>query len=69
MDFVWGGRPAWGKNFNENLDFYKLYGDNLVKFNEIRKQLDPEDLFMNEFMEKVLRTHPDIPTSKRKVQP
>lgn len=58
-----GGRPAWGKNFDENIDFYNLYGENLLKFNEVRKQLDPGNIFVNRFMKKVLEDHGDIQIS------
>lgn len=50
-----GSRPHWGKTFNVDLDFAKLYGDNLTHFAAIRDEMDPEGLLLNDFMRKVFR--------------
>lgn len=50
-----GARPHWGKTFNENQDFEEFYGEHWTKFNEIRKQLDPDGLFLNDFMRSVFK--------------
>lgn len=44
-----GARPHWGKIFDPGQDFAKLYGDNLEKFNQVRREMDPGGLFLNEF--------------------
>jgi FAD/FMN-containing dehydrogenase len=49
-----GGRPHWGKTYNPNLDFEKLYGDNIRKFNAVRERMDPQGLFLNDFLRHVL---------------
>jgi L-gulono-1,4-lactone dehydrogenase len=44
------GRPHWGKiNYLTKQDAQKLYGHNFDKFIAIRKKLDPDGLFSNEF--------------------
>ena len=48
-------KPHWGKTFNENQDFENLFGTDWSKFNEIRKNLDPDGLFLNRFMENVFK--------------
>jgi L-gulonolactone oxidase len=48
-----GGRPHWGKTFNTEIDFGKLYGENLQKFNTIRRQMDPKGIFLNDFTRRV----------------
>ncbi|MGM8884486.1 D-arabinono-1,4-lactone oxidase [Psychrobacter sp. 1U2] len=47
----WQGRPHWGKVNKLNTDeLHKLYPD-LKRFLEIREQYDPDDLFMNSWLE------------------
>jgi FAD/FMN-containing dehydrogenases len=48
-----GGRPHWGKTFNTEIDFARLYGENLQKFNAIRRQMDPNGMFLNDFTRRV----------------
>lgn len=48
-----GGRPHWGKTFNTQIDFGKLYGENLQKFNTIRQKMDPNGIFLNDFTRRV----------------
>jgi L-gulonolactone oxidase len=48
-----GGRPHWGKTYNTEIDFQKLYGENMQKFNTIRKQMDPQGIFLNDFTRRV----------------
>jgi L-gulonolactone oxidase len=48
-----GGRPHWGKTFNTEIDFGKLYGENMQKFNRIRRQMDPQGIFLNDFTRRV----------------
>lgn len=44
------GRPHWGKlNYLTKKDVQQLYGKNLDQFITIRKQLDPDGMFLNEF--------------------
>lgn len=50
-----GARPHWGKTFDETQDFEQLFGDGLMKFNEIRKRLDPDGVFLNDFMRHVFK--------------
>ena len=48
-----GGRPHWGKTFNTEIDFGKLYGENLQQFNRIRREMDPQGIFLNDFTRRV----------------
>jgi len=48
-----GGKPHWGKTFNTEIDFGKLYGENMQKFNSIRRQMDPNGMFLNDFTRRV----------------
>jgi L-gulonolactone oxidase len=48
-----GGRPHWGKTFNTTIDFGKLYGANMQKFNSVRRQMDPNGIFLNDFTRRV----------------
>ena len=46
----YNGRPHWGKiNFLNYSRAKKLYGDNLDKFIKIRKKLDPQEMFLNNY--------------------
>jgi len=49
-----GGRPHWGKVnvLNKDLVNY-LYGDNAVKFNQVRKTYDPKGIFSNDFVKQL----------------
>jgi UDP-N-acetylenolpyruvoylglucosamine reductase len=53
-----GARPHWGKTFNTDLDFVKLYGDNMEKFNAVRRQMDPRGLFLNDFTRRAFGLEP-----------
>ncbi len=53
-----GARPHWGKTFNTDLDFVKLYGDNMEKFNAVRQQMDPRGLFLNDFTRRAFGLEP-----------
>jgi hypothetical protein len=48
-----GGRPHWGKTYSVNLDFRKIWGDYMDQFEAIRRQMDPEGLFLNPFLRRV----------------
>ena len=48
-----GGRPHWGKMWGNPLTdppvWQHWYGDRLEQFNEIRRQCDPNGIFLNDF--------------------
>lgn len=44
-----GARPHWGKTFNTEIDFGKLYGENMENFKRVRQQMDPRGIFLNDF--------------------
>jgi UDP-N-acetylenolpyruvoylglucosamine reductase len=48
-----GGRPHWGKTYDTEIDFGEVYGENMQKFNTIRKRMDPQGLFLNDFTRRV----------------
>jgi FAD/FMN-containing dehydrogenase len=50
-----GARPHWGKTYDTTLDFEQLYGSEWHRFNAVRVQLDPEGLFLNDFMRHVFK--------------
>lgn len=50
-----GAKPHWGKTFDTTLDFEQMYGDDWRRFNEIRRELDPDGLFLNDFMRHVFK--------------
>jgi L-gulonolactone oxidase len=50
-----GGRPHWGKTYRPTLDFRALYGRNWDAFDRIRRQMDPDGLFLNDFMRHVFQ--------------
>lgn len=46
------GRPHWGKAHSLTKErIESLYGDNYARFKEARRELDPEGLFANEYIE------------------
>lgn len=49
----YSGRPHWGKFHHLDKEkIIKLYGDNAVKYNNIRKKLDPDNIFANNFIKR-----------------
>ena len=49
-----GGKPHWGKYFDASLyDWPTLYPQ-LPAFREVRRTLDPEGKFLNDFMAELL---------------
>lgn len=46
-------RPHWGKfHYLDKQKILDAYGENVVKFNQLRKQLDPYSIFSNDFIER-----------------
>jgi L-gulonolactone oxidase len=52
-----GGKPHWGKAiYPEAVEQLKsMYGGNMDTFLQIRQQLDPDQIFMNDFLRKVFQ--------------
>ncbi len=51
-----GGRPHWGKkNFLNYEKALALYGDSFLKFIEVKKRLDPDNIFTNSYIDRILR--------------
>jgi FAD/FMN-containing dehydrogenase len=50
-----GGRPHWGKSYDPRVDFKSIYGANWEKFNQIRRHMDPQGIFLNDFMRHVFQ--------------
>ncbi|HSM03766.1 MAG TPA: Ca2+-dependent phosphoinositide-specific phospholipase C [Longimicrobiales bacterium] len=49
-----GGRPHWGKHYNlTRQDLEGMYGDNHARFAEIRREMDPDGIFLNSFLERL----------------
>ncbi|MFT5203730.1 MAG: hypothetical protein ACI9C1_003132, partial [Candidatus Aldehydirespiratoraceae bacterium] len=49
-----GGRPHWAKLIYHPTDLAKMYGENLSKFLDVRAELDPEGVFLSDYLEEVL---------------
>lgn len=50
----YGGRPHWGKKHSLNYEkALFLYGDNFLKFINVKKRLDPANIFSNEYIDRV----------------
>jgi UDP-N-acetylenolpyruvoylglucosamine reductase len=49
-----GGRPHWAKLFYDQAALGKLYGENMDRFLAVRARLDPEGVFLNDFLDAVL---------------
>lgn len=51
----YGGRPHWGKEFTVDSNYLKSVYPELDKFNELRKQLDPNGKFENEYIKQIFK--------------
>jgi FAD/FMN-containing dehydrogenase len=53
------GRPNWGKiNFLNYEKVLSLYGENFLRYLEVKKRFDPKNVFSNEFTQRVLAWQP-----------
>lgn len=53
---VYHGRPHWGKlNFLNKDKAVNLYGNNFEKFVNVKNRLDPQDIFSNDFTNRILK--------------
>lgn len=50
MRASFGGRPHWGKHLHDPSRAAEGYGDNLEAFLAVRRELDPEQRFLNAFL-------------------
>lgn len=49
------GRPHWGKNHFMNYEkTVSLYGDNFLQFIEVKKRLDPHNIFSNDYINRIV---------------
>lgn len=54
---IYNGRPHWGKlHFLNNEKVTQLYANNLQKFINVKKRLDPKDVFSNGFTDRILKS-------------
>jgi hypothetical protein len=60
-----GGRPHWGKTYRTDLDFRALYGAHWEAFNRIRERMDPDGLFLNDFLRHVFAVAKRAPARVR----
>jgi D-arabinono-1,4-lactone oxidase len=50
-----GGRPHWAKPFKAGREELKrMYGERMEKFERIRREMDPEGMFVNPWLQRVL---------------
>ncbi len=50
-----GGKPHWGKAIYSVDKLKSMYGQNMDAFLQVRQQLDPEQVFMNDFLRQVFQ--------------
>lgn len=53
-----GGKPHWGKAIYSIDNLKSMYGANMAKFLQIRQSLDPNQVFMNDFLYQVFQMQP-----------
>ena len=53
---AYGGRPHWGKKHSLTADDLKPLYPEWEKFMEIRREFDPEGIFLNEYLNQILET-------------
>jgi len=53
-----GGKPHWGKAIYSVDKLKAMYGANMDKFLQIRQGLDPNQIFINDFMQQVFQLQP-----------
>jgi len=49
-----GGRPHWAKLFYDTTQLADLYGEQMQRYRAVRAELDPEGVFLCEFLDEVL---------------
>jgi L-gulonolactone oxidase len=49
-----GGRPHWAKLIYHLTDLREIYGENMSRFLAVRAELDPEGVFLNDFLDDIL---------------
>lgn len=49
-----GGRPHWAKLVYAPTDFRALYGENLDRFEAVRARRDPDGVFLNDFLTRIV---------------
>ncbi|MES2799733.1 MAG: D-arabinono-1,4-lactone oxidase [Bacteroidota bacterium] len=49
-----GGRPHWGKMHTRDVEFFSQVYPEFSEFNELRKQHDPNELFVSPYIKKIL---------------
>ena len=50
-----GGKPHWGKAIYSVSDLKSMYGQNMAKFLQTRQKLDPQGMFLNDFLKQVFQ--------------
>ena len=53
-----GGKPHWGKAIYSVDKLKAMYGANMDKFLQIRQALDPNQMFVNDFLQQVFQLQP-----------
>jgi FAD/FMN-containing dehydrogenase len=52
LEEMYDARPHWGKVNYANAEYLrKTFGDSYEKFLSVKKKLDPNNIFMNEYLE------------------
>jgi len=69
-----GGRPHWAKNFTfvKGSDIQEMYGDDLKKWRKVRNEVDPDGVFVGDFIRRYLldggEQDPDKPVERLKCE-
>lgn len=50
-----GGKPHWGKAIYSVSDLKTMYGQNMAKFLQVRQNIDPQGMFLNDFLKQVFQ--------------
>ena len=56
---AYGGRPHWGKKHNLKRDMLKDLFPEWNVFHQMRKQVDPDEIFLNEYLRKLFNENKD----------
>jgi len=58
-----GGRPHWAKAHSVTYEDLEKSYPKMKQFSEIRQQLDPEGMFLNDYLRRHLVPSSDIPSN------
>lgn len=66
-----GGRPHWAKNFSKDVtrtDIESMYGDDLTAWRRVRREVDPDGVFVGDWLRRTVLEHGDRAACEEMVQ-